>query len=401
MENTNKIRVAFFSDVLRENLDGVTYTMYNIIDRIPRDRFDYLFITPYPPSDESLIPYPVYRCPYIRFPLYGAYPFAFPAFSVRLKRLLDDFKPDIVHFTSPTLLGRYAVKYALERGLHLFSTYHTHFMSYIDYYTFFKIFGGIEKWKGLCGRIMRWMYNRCELTFVPTDPIREEMVTFGVDDNRLVTWGRGIDTSQYSPRFRDTGFIDNLAGSDTKRILFVSRLVWEKEIRTLLGIYNRLEKTRPDIKMILTGEGPQKKYLEKMMPKALFTGKLIGKELSRIYASCDLFVFPSVTETFGNVVLEALASGLPAVVAAKGGPMGIVQHGKTGFHAIPKDVDDFCDKIIRIIDDPALHKAMRDDAIEYSKSQNWNSLCDRMFEIYENAMKENSVSVEVGSEIAI
>jgi glycosyltransferase involved in cell wall biosynthesis len=401
MNNTNKIKVAFFSDVLRENLDGVTYTMYNIIERIPQDRFDYLFITPFPPSDPSLIPYPVYRCPYVRFPLYGAYPFAFPAFSTKLKRVLDDFKPDIVHFTTPTLLGRYAVKYAMEKRIHLFSTYHTHFMSYIEYYTIFKFLGGIERWKGVCGRIMRWMYNRCELTFVPTEPIREEMVSFGIDDGRLVTWGRGIDMTQYNQDFRDNEYIDSLAGKNTKRILFVSRLVWEKEIRTLIGIYKRLEAARPDIKMILTGEGPQKKYLERMMPKAIFTGKLIGDELARIYASCDLFVFPSVTETFGNVVLEALASGLPSVVAAKGGPMGIVKNGKNGFHAIPKDVADFCDKITRILDDPELHKAMRRNAIDYARSQSWDALCERMFAIYMDALKKKQAPFEVGSEIAI
>ncbi len=387
MKKVKKIRVAFFADVLRENLDGVTYTMYSIIERIPKDRFEYLFITPYPPSSPSLIPYPVITCPYVKFPLYGAYPFALPDFSRKLKGILDDYKPDIIHFTTPTFLGRYAVKYAQAHDIPLFSTYHTHFLSYIDYYTFFKIAGGTRFWKNLCGKLMRWMYNRCDLSFVPTDPIREELASLGVDAARLVTWGRGINTALFNPDYRDDNYIDSLAGKGTKRILFVSRLVWEKEITTLLGIYKKLEKTRPDIKMILTGDGPKKKYLERMMPGAVFTGKLIGEDLSRIYASCDLFVFPSVTETFGNVVLEALASGLPAVVAAKGGPMGIVAHGKNGFHAVPKNVEDFCEKILSILDSRHLHRAMSKNAVHYARTQNWNALCERMFDIYTRAVK--------------
>jgi glycosyltransferase involved in cell wall biosynthesis len=230
---------------------------------------------------------------------------------------------------------------------------------------------------------MRHFYNQCVYSLVPTDPIKNELVENGIEPGRLLTWGRGIDAAQFNPKFRDDAYMDSLAGKGTRRILFVSRLVWEKEIKTLVGIYKKLESERPDIKMILTGDGPQRRYMEKTMPRAIFTGKLLGNELSRIYASSDLFVFPSITETFGNVVLEALSSGLPCVVAAQGGPMGIVKNGVTGFHARPKDPDDFVSKILMILDKDTLFKKMKNEAVSYARSQNWDTLCGQMFALYE------------------
>ena len=401
MNKEKKIKVEFFTDVLRENLDGVTYTLYNIIERIPKDKFEYIFITPFPPSENVKLPFPVIVCPYIRFPLYGAYPLAIPFFSRKLKKTLDNFEPDIIHFTTPSFLGRYALNYALKKKIQLFSTYHTHFLSYIGYYKMFTLFNLLPFWMGIGAKVTKFFYNKCLMSFVPTDPILEELIEVGIDKKRLKIWGRGIDTKKYNPTYRDTEYINKLAGEGSKKILFVSRLVNEKEVTTLLNIYKKFEKTRPDIKMVLTGDGPEENMLRKNMPNAVFTGKLIDDDLARIYASCDLFIFPSITETFGNVVLEALASGLPAVVAAQGGPKGIVKHGKTGFHAEPKDAADFCEQILKILDNPKLKKKMSSDAVKYAKSQSWDTLCDDMFQTYINYSKKQTEKIEEIDGIAI
>ncbi|HSA14350.1 MAG TPA: PhoH family protein, partial [Spirochaetota bacterium] len=137
-------------------------------------------------------------------------------------------------------------------------------------------------------------------------------------------------------------------------------------------------------KFIVTGDGPQKEIMKKKMPDAVFTDGLHNGDLSRIYASSDLFVFPSITETFGNVVLEALASGLPVVAAAQGGPKGIIQDGRTGYLAIPKNVEDFCFKILRILDDPVHRDVLARNSVEYAKSQTWDALCELLFKTYEN-----------------
>jgi glycosyltransferase involved in cell wall biosynthesis len=386
MKKTKKIRVALFADVLKENLDGVTYTLYNIIDRVPKDRFDFLCITPYPPTDIDKFPFPVVVCRYIKMPLYGAYPLAFPYFDKKLADALEKFKPDIVHFTTPAFLGRFARNFALENKLPLVSTYHTHFPIYVDYY--FKFLPFLKFLIHAVPTILRYYYNKCNLVYVPTKPVLEDLAEMGIERSRLMIWARGIDMTKFNPRKRNKTYIDNLCGKATIRILFVSRLFWVKEIETIVGIYKQLSKTHPNAKMVITGDGPQKKYMEKRMPDAVFTGKLINDDLERIYASCDIFLFPSITETFGNVNLEALASGLPVVAAAKGGQLGIVKEGKTGFLVEPKNVDAFCEKLTYLIDNPATLKRMSKNAVEYARTQKWDALCREMFKSYEEVIAD-------------
>ena len=381
MSNGQKIKVALFSDILRENIDGVTYTLYNIIDRIPRDEFEYLFITAYPPEDRERVPFQVETCNYVSFPLYKDYPLALPFFNGKMEKALEEFQPDVIHFTTPALLGRYALKYGLKHNIPVFSTYHTHYLSYIDYY--FNFFPGLVRAvKALVRKITVWFYNKCDLTFVPTQPIVDELEEAGVEKDRMTIWGRGIEMTRYNPDYRDDEYMDNLCGKGTTRVLFVSRLVDEKEIRTLEKVYKILKANRPDVKMVITGDGPRLKRMQRRMPGAVFTGKLVGADLARIYASSDLFLFPSVTETFGNVVLEAMASGLPVVCAASGGPMGIVQHGITGYHVEPKNADDFYYYISALLDDTKLRTRMSNNAVEYAKKQSWDALCEEMFNIY-------------------
>ncbi|HPR49790.1 MAG TPA: glycosyltransferase family 1 protein [Spirochaetota bacterium] len=395
-----KIKIALFSDVLKENLDGVTYTLFNIIKRVPKDKFDFLFITPYPPDDLENFPFPVYVCKYIRFPLYKDYPFAIPDIDKNLVKYLDQYKPDLIHYTTPALLGRYAVRYARSRKIPLTSTYHTHFKAYLEYY--FKYFPGIKTLlHGLVKKIMHWFYNQTDMVFVPTTPILDELVDLGIQKERLMIWGRGIDTQIFNPKFRDSQFMDKLCGNNTLKILFVSRLVWEKEIKTLVRIYKKINKTQPNIKFVIAGNGPQRNYMEKRMPDAVFTGQLTGFELSRIYASSDMFIFPSITETFGNVVLEALASGLPVVAAAQGGPKGIIQNGKTGYLAVPKDIQDFYEKINLFINDEKHREEVSANALNYAITQNWDSLCDLLFKTYERIYIRSSMSELETNQLAL
>ena len=404
MKKIKKYRIALFTDVLKENLDGVTYTLYNLIGRIPKDRFEFIFITPYPPSPEVKLPFPVIVCRYVPLPLYKEYPLALPYFDKNLKKALDDFKPDLIHFTSPTFLGRYALRYGQKHGIPVVSTYHTHFPMYVDYY--FKHYpvlwwlSWIAK-KYLVPMILKFYYNNCDTVYVPTKPVLEDLVNLGINRERLTIWARGIDMSKYNARKRDKNFIDTMCGKNTVRILFVSRLFWIKEIRTIIGIYRQLTRSYPNARMIITGDGPQRKYMEKRMPGAVFTGKLIHEQLERIYASSDIFLFPSITETFGNVVLEALASGLPVVAAAKGGPVGILREGETGFLVEPKNVDEFCDKLGYLIDNPDIMEQMSRKATEYARTQKWEDLCHDMFASYEKIISEHSDKTEEINEIAV
>jgi len=376
------IRVALFSEVLKEHLDGVTNTLFRIIERIPRDRFEYLFITSLPPSETVGLPFPVITVPKVAFPTNPDYPISLPYFNGDLRKTLDDFQPDIIHLTTPFTLGNYALSYGQEQGIPVLATYHTHFISYIEYYfRYLPLFSRLVDFGGR--RYMNWFYNRCDLIYVPTESIRDELLDCGIERRRMVVWGRGIDTKLFRPERRDDAFMDKLCGAGTQRVLFVSRLVWEKELRTLAKVYDLLTDTHPQARFVVTGDGPRRRELERLMPDAIFTGKLVKQDLAKIYASSDVFLFPSVTETFGNVVLEAMASGLPPVVAAQGGPKGIVRDGETGFHATPKDPVDFHRKIALLLDDPRKAARMGLAAAEYASRQQWDTLCEEMFSSYE------------------
>jgi glycosyltransferase involved in cell wall biosynthesis len=399
MKKNRKIRVALFTEVLRENFDGVTYTLYNLIERIPKDRFEFLFITPLPPSEKVRLPFPVVVCRYFPLPFMKGYRVAFPYFDKNLRTALHNFKPDLIHWVAPTFLSRYAIRYAQNHGVPLIGTYHTHYPMYGDYYLKYVPF--LKFLTRLIPVILRFYYNKTDLIYVPTKPILEELAAIGIERKRMAIWARGIDTDTFNPRKRDNAYIERMCGRDTIRILFVSRLYWVKEITTIIGVYRKLGSIRPNVKMVITGDGPQRRYMEKRMPDAVFTGKVLHDELPRIYASCDIFLFPSITETFGNVNLEALASGLPVVAAAKGGQLGIIKEGETGYLVEPKNINAFCEKLTYLIDNQDVLKRMSKKAVAYARSQKWDALCRKMFKSYEKMVSHNNMKPEDIDEIAV
>ncbi len=369
-----KTRIVFFVDMLQRHFDGVSNTIHQLANRLPQDRIDAIFLTALPPDD---FPFPVYECPYFQFPLYKDYRVATPKKMKGLEQLLDDFDPHLVHYTSPSLFGRYAIKYGQSRGIPVTTTYHTHFYSYMEYY--FGFFPPLEAAMGsLAKRLTRWFYQNVTMTFVPSDPMRVFLESIGVRKDAISFFRRGINTEHFHPGFRDENWKSSLDIAGKKVILFVSRLVKEKELDTIIRVYKLFQQRRNDVAFVITGDGPFKGYMEKRMTDALFTGKLTKTELAKVYASSDVFIFPSITETFGNVVLEALASGLPAVVAQAGGPEGIVGRSAGGFIVTPKAEEEFYAKINLLLDDPELHAEKAANAVSYASTQSWDYICQKM-----------------------
>lgn len=370
-----KIKIAFFLDVMEEDFDGVSVTMHQVIDRIPTSEFEVIFITPHPPKKE--LPYPVHVVPSIRVPEKNKeYRFGLPKRMKELKGILDEFDPDIVHYSSPTFMGKYAEAYANRNGKLVISIYHTHYQSFTSYY-----FGYFSR---VVNRLFPWlmaMYRRTDRILAPSSPMRDYLITLGVDEHSIGIWGRGVDTDRFSPAKREMNLWKDIPAAN-KKVLFVSRLTKEKEPQTLIRLYNLIEEKGAQLSLIIVGDGPMREMLESHMPNAVFMGRQVGEDLSRAFASADMFVFPSTTETFGNVVLEALASGLPVVAANAGGPTDIVTDRENGFLVEPQNEHEFFDKLMLLATDDLVRQKMSEEALNYARSQSWEKLSKQLFDEY-------------------
>jgi glycosyltransferase involved in cell wall biosynthesis len=299
--------------------------------------------------------------------------------KTELDRTMDAFAPDIVHVATPSLLGDYALKTAKRLGIPVISIYHTHFVSYVDYY--------VNKLPFLLGftrqkvrEILKSFYNRCDIVYVPSVSIMRELQADGVSPDIMKLWERGIDRNLFSPKKRNPQLAESLTGNGNPCILFASRLVWEKNLQTLIDLYKLTERQCPEYGIVVVGDGVARKAVEKQMPKAVFLGFVGHERLAEIYASADVFFFPSVSETFGNVVLEAMASGLPCVIADSGGSRDFIENGENGFKCSPYNAGEYLDRINRIVRNPALAKKFSENGLKTCGKYVWENLASIYFD---------------------
>jgi glycosyltransferase involved in cell wall biosynthesis len=198
----------------------------------------------------------------------------------------------------------------------------------------------------------------------------------------------GVDAKSFTPRHRSQQWRNGIAPDSKKLLLYAGRLVWEKDLQTLIGVYALLKAQRSDWSLVIAGDGPVRAELASAMPEAKFLGSLSGRALSTAYASSDILVFPSTTETFGNVVVEAMASGLPPICAAEGGAGGSIQHGINGFITSPRDPADIARHIGILLDDPVRLLKMGLAARAYARTQTWEGIFDRLFADYRSIVAE-------------
>jgi glycosyltransferase involved in cell wall biosynthesis len=219
------------------------------------------------------------------------------------------------------------------------------------------------------------------MVYVPSMPILKELRDHGLINLQFIP--HGVDTEIFNPSYYSDEWRKNYNLADKNVLLFAGRLVWEKDLKTLADAYRILNERRKDIKFVLAGDGPVKSELETLMPEALFLGYLSGTELSTAFASSDIFIFPSTTETFGNVTLEAMASGLVPICVKEGGAYGVIEEGKTGLIANPRDPRNLAEKIEMLLDNTNLRKKMAEACLKYSKEQSWEKIFDKLFSSYE------------------
>lgn len=384
-DGRKRIRVAFFAEILVEDFDGASRTMFQIIKRIDPENFEFLFFCGTGP--EKLYGFNCIRIPSVGVPLNSTYKMALPALAAgRIKTTLEQYAPDVIHIATPSILGNFALRFAYSYQIPVISIYHTHFISYVDYYLRYAPFF-IDMVKPLVSDNQKTFYNQCDVVYVPAESISADLRSMDIEPWRLKLWKRGLDTSVFSPERRNPRVMREITGNSKPTILFVSRLVWEKNLETLIAIYAQIKKSGIDVNFLIVGDGVAKKACEKRMPEAIFVGKKEHAQLAILYASADIFLFPSISETYGNVVLEAMASGLPCIVANGGGSADFIDHGVNGFKCIPNDAGDYIAKILTLLESKLLRMQFAEKGLAQSKSCNWEHLVEIYFNDLERLSK--------------
>jgi len=344
------LRVAIFTGNYNHIQDGVSLTLNRLVAYLEEKEIPVIVFGP--TVDEPEINHEGEFVSVPSVPVPGRQEYRITVgFPESAQNRLREFNPTLIHLATPDLLGFRAMRWAQANDIQIVSSYHTHFTSYLKYYN-------MEMLKVLGWKYINWFYSQCKHIYVPSPSMADELNDKGIDEGIRI-WARGVNTDDFNPSFRDMEWRRSVGLKDDERVVtFVSRLVWEKNLQTFVDTIKRLQKMRTDVRAMIVGDGPAKKELEHMLPEAHFTGFITGNDLSRAYASSDVFLFPSETETFGNVTLEAMSSGLPCVVADATGSRSLVESGVNGLLAPPRDTTAFADRVSQIIDDHSLWEEM-------------------------------------------
>ncbi|NBW69849.1 MAG: glycosyltransferase family 1 protein [Bacteroidetes bacterium] len=382
------LRVALFSGNYNHIRDGVALTLNRLVHHLEQES---IAVKIFAPSSQqpAIVPHAgeLIVTPSISMPVPGRKEYRVAThFPRKDRRELAAFNPDLIHIATPDGLGIGALKWAKKHKVPVVSSYHTHFLSYVDYY---KLFLGPVKWP--FKKMMQWFYPQCERTYVPTQSMIDELAREHIHGHMKI-WARGIDTDSFNPKKRDEEWRRSVGIADDELVVsFVSRLVWEKELRTYIESVRSLQKEFPKVRAMVVGDGPAMKEAQKLLPNGIFTGFCSGDNLARAYASSDIFLFPSFTETFGNVTLEAMSSGLPCLVADAIGSRSLVIDGQNGFLAKAGDLSDFITKLRILIEDASLREQMAQQSRVMAMNYQWSSINQALVEDYYKVIDEYAI----------
>jgi len=348
------VRIALVTDTCTPQINGVTTIVRRVVEVLGRAREHAAVVAPEYPGRLPSLAEAELRVPSLAFPLYPAIRLSLPQ-ARRVARFLDAFRPDLVHVMTEGPLGLQGRRYALRRGVPLVTSFHTDFPRYSRSYGVGRLEPAIWRW-------LLWFHRPARFVHTPGEAVRAELLRRGVRDVRV--WGRGVDTDRYDHRRRDSALRHRLgAAPGTAVVLHVGRMAPEKNLGVLVAAWTLAhEQLGGAARFVFAGDGPAARRCADAMGWALHLGFLEIPVLAALYASADLCVLPSRTETCGLVALEAMASGLPVVAADAGGFRESVAEGVTGFLVPPDDARGFAAAIGRLVLDPALRRRMSEDA---------------------------------------
>jgi glycosyltransferase involved in cell wall biosynthesis len=364
------MRVAVVTENFLPKLDGVTRTLAMLLEHLRRRGHQAILIGP-EGSPRRYAGFRVFGARGVPLPFYPELRalVAPPEFSQRLSA----FRPDVMHVADPMLLGASGIRWAVRVGVPVVSSYHTNLAAYCAHYGFPFLQEPMWAYR-------RLLHNQCEATLCPSPSTAREVQRRGFEG--VGVWSRGVDSALFSPTKRSEAWRREHGGAAKKIVLYTGRLSYEKNLGVLIDAYQTLDD--PDARLVLVGDGPARESLERSLAgrAVTFTGYLTGEALATAYASADIFAFPSLTETFGQVAQEAMASGLPVIAFNAEGMRDLVTDGETGLLAREQSAHAFAEVLGRALHSDQLRAFLGTQAHAVAASRTWESVMDRLITVY-------------------
>ncbi|GAB3281186.1 glycosyltransferase family 1 protein [Sinomonas notoginsengisoli] len=382
------MRIAIVAESFLPQMNGVTHSILRILDHLQERGDDILVIAPSGEGASGVFPVTenvggarVVRMP--AFPMAG-YPHVRVAFGAvpKVKRILREFRPDVVHLASPFELGWRGVRAAHRLHLPTVAIYQTEVPGYAARY-------GVPFLENWAWQRVENIHRLADRTLAPSTFAVEQLRQHGIP--RIEMWRRGVDTARFSPAKRDEAWREAVAGrnpdgSPVKIIGYVGRLAVEKQVEDLTVLSGL-----PGTRLVIVGDGPLRAQLEAQLPDAHFAGFQSGDDLPRLLASFDLFVHPGEFETFCQTIQEAMACRVPVVATGRGGPLDLVENGRTGWLYTPGDLGQLRRFVQELLDDDATRAAFADAAWQSVQGRSWRAICEELVGHYEDVISQRGL----------
>lgn len=372
------MRILVVAESFLPHMNGVTNSVLRVADHFAATGDEVAIIAPQWPRAETSLrtsggrTIEVHRVPSAPLPGYAAVRIAAPG-ATALRRRIEEFRPDIIHLASPTVLGGQAMVAAQKAGVPTVAVYQTDIPGYTARY-------GMPFLARASWRAMREVHNRATLTLAPSTTTRDELIEHGIE--RVDLWRRGVDTSLFSPSLHSDQLRAQYAEPGEKLVVYMGRLAAEKQVADLQVIHDM-----PGVRLLIVGDGPEREALRRRMPRARFAGFRSGTDLAAHLASADLFIHPGELETFGQTIQEAMASGLPVIAPRRGGPVDLVSPSRTGWLYTPGMLDELQEQAADLLFDDAKRRAFGRAALESVHKRTWPVLAEQLRGYYLSALE--------------
>jgi len=368
------VRIAIVAESFPPDVNGVAHCALRVAEHLVLRGHQPMVIAPAPARDTpggaggtGPLPWPVVWLPSVPLPRYRSFRIGLPI--RHLHTALASHRAELVHLASPFVLGSSAVAAAGRERLPTVAVYQTDVPAYARVYRAGKL-GEAAAWRWL-----RRIHNAADRTLAPSAASAASLREHGVQ--RVWLWGRGVDTERFDPARRSPRLRHELASGGEALVGYVGRLAPEKRVDLLWQVAGL-----PGVRLVIVGDGPAGAALRRALPGAVFLGARHGSELATIYASLDVFVHSGACETFGQTLQEAAASGLPVVAPAAGGPLDLVDHGRTGYLVAPGDAGALAGAVARLAGSPQLRLTMGRAGRQQTMGRSWRALGDQLIGHY-------------------